>query len=217
VSEKIYKWQFNNNLMKKFDFSGLKIHVPDTVYEPSEDSFLLANAASHLSAGSKVLEVGCGSGIASLTAAKSGCSVIGVDISKDAVGCATSNAKLNKLKNTLFFVSDLFENLDKKQKFDAILFNPPYLPTQYKDKLNGPLNHAFDGGKDGRKVLDVFLDKFSPYLKKGGCLLLLQSDLNGPIKTKRKLRKLGYEVEVVEKESFFFETVYVYRAIKFSL
>ena len=200
--------------MKKFDFGTLIIQVPDTVYEPSEDSFLLAKAASMLKPGSSVLEIGCGSGIASLSAAKNGCIVTGVDISKDAADCASNNAKLNNLDNAQFFVSNLFEKIDKKQKFDAILFNPPYLPTEHQDKLNGPLNHAFDGGKDGRIVLDVFLDQFSPYLKKGGCLLLLQSDLNGPIKTKRKLKALDFEVEVPLKESFFFETVYIYRAIK---
>lgn len=174
---------------------------------------MLAEAVGMCAKGKSVIEIGCGRGMASLNAAKNGAiEVFGVDISPEAVACANKNAKLNKLSNARFVVSDLFGNILKNKKFDVILFNPPYLPTGQIDKLNGPLNHAFDGGKDGRKVLDVFLPQFDKYLKGGGCLLLVQSDLNGPIKTKRKLKKLGYEVEVVLKESFFFESVYIYLA-----
>ncbi|MBI5224117.1 methyltransferase [Candidatus Micrarchaeota archaeon] len=198
----------------KTTFRELTLEIPDTVYEPAEDSFMLAEAAGNLKKNGSVLEIGCGSGIAGLCAARyANCEVLAIDISSDAVRCASNNAKLNKLKNMNFEQSDLFSNVPKK-KFDAILFNPPYLPTEYKDKLNGPLNHAFDGGKDGRLVLDVFLDKFDPYLKKGGCLLLVQSDLNGPTKTKRKLKALGYTVEVALRQAFFFEVVYIYKATK---
>jgi release factor glutamine methyltransferase len=197
----------------KINYKELVLEIPRSVYEPSEDSFMLAEAVGMCAKGKSVLEIGCGSGMASLNAAKNGAiEVFGVDISPEAVACANKNAKLNKLSNARFVVSDLFGNILKNKKFDVILFNPPYLPTGQIDKLNGPLNHAFDGGKDGRKVLDVFLPQFDKYLKGGGCLLLVQSDLNGPIKTKRKLKKLGYEVEVVLKESFFFESVYIYLA-----
>lgn len=194
------------------EFEGLKLKIPKTVYEPSEDSFMLAKGALEVKQGSKVLEVGCGSGIASICALKAKAEVLGVDISLDAVECAKENAAKNNFKGK-FIQSNLFEKVPKG-KFDVIMFNPPYLPTELKDKLNGPLNHAFDGGKDGRKVLDVFLDQFDNYLKKGGYLLLVQSDLNGPIKTRRKLKKMNYEVEVLFKESFFFETVFIYKAIK---
>ncbi len=196
----------------EIEFEKLKLKIPKTVYEPSEDSFMLAKAALQIKKGSKVLEIGCGSGIASICALKNGSTVVGVDISPDAVKCARENAKRNNLEGS-FRESNLFESVPK-EKFDVIIFNPPYLPTELKDKLNGPLNHAFDGGKDGRKVLEVFLDQFDNFLKKGGYLLLVQSDLNGPVKTKKKLVKMNYEVEILLKESFFFETVFIYKAIK---
>lgn len=196
----------------EIEFEKLKLKIPKTVYEPSEDSFMLAKAALQIKKGSKVLEIGCGSGIASICALKNGSTVVGVDISPNAVKCARENAKRNNLEGS-FRESNLFESVPK-EKFDVIIFNPPYLPTELKDKLNGPLNHAFDGGKDGRKVLEVFLDQFDNFLKKGGYLLLVQSDLNGPVKTKKKLVKMNYEVEILLKESFFFETVFIYKAIK---
>ncbi len=50
---------------------------------------------------------------------------------------------------------NLFEPV-KDRKFDVILFNTPYLPTENDEVLDDNLNYAFDGGLDGRKVIDFF-------------------------------------------------------------
>jgi len=203
------------------EYAGLKLSIPDDVYPPAEDSFMLADAAK--SVHGKVLEIGCGSGIASLACAKANpkTRVLGVDINSEAVKCARENAKRNGIANAEFIVSDFFSNVPKPANdalgFDAILFNPPYLPTEYNEKLEGPLNEAFDGGNDGRKMLDPFLDRFDPYLKPGGTLLLVQSSLNGPKKTKTKLERLGYKVGIASRQDFFFESVFIYQAVKPSM
>jgi len=177
---------------------------------------MLAKAAG--TARGRVLEIGCGSGIASLACAKSdpGNRVLGIDISEAAARCASENAERNKIKNARFLVNDFFKGLDTDdtEEFDAILFNPPYLPTEYNERLEGSLNEAFDGGKDGRKILDPFLDRFDRYLKPGGSLFLVQSSLNGPKKTERKLARMGYTQKIVEKEDFFFESVFIIKATK---
>jgi release factor glutamine methyltransferase len=163
-----------------------------------------------------VLEIGCGSGIVSLTCANrnSNASVLGVDINPDAVACSTENAKLNNIKNVRFIESDLFSNIQKNKKFDIILFNPPYLPTSDGEHLKGNLDHAFDGGVDGRKVLDRFLGQFDSFLAPHGVLLIVQSSLNNPEKTKTKLKSLGYATTVVAEEKFFFEKLFVIKAIR---
>jgi len=204
--------------LNDFTYDGLLFRIPDTVYEPAEDSFMLADAALTLKG--KILEIGCGSGIVSLSNAKQNPTnrVLGVDINLDAVNCAKENAKLNKIKNCEFIESDLFSNIDKntntKTKFDAILFNPPYLPTDKSERINGNLNHAFDGGTDGRKVLDRFLDGFDDWLNPNGGLLLLQSTLNDPEKTKSILEEKGYLVEVLAQKSFFFEKLLLFKTKK---
>jgi release factor glutamine methyltransferase len=200
-----------------FDFEGVSLSIPDDVYQPSEDSFMLAKAARE--AKGKVLEVGCGSGIASLACAKTNpkSQVLGIDISPAAVKCANGNAKKNKITNARFEVADFFKDFLKNvpdKQFDSILFNPPYLPTEYNEKVEGPLNFAFDGGKDGRKILDPFLARFDRFLKPGGSLFLVQSTLNNPKKTEKKLNVLGYSSETVEKEDFFFESVFIIKATK---
>ncbi|HSB46853.1 MAG TPA: HemK2/MTQ2 family protein methyltransferase [Candidatus Bilamarchaeum sp.] len=194
-------------------FGRLVISVSPDVYPPAEDSFMLARGAESLRG--EILEIGCGSGIASLSAALAGPGnkVLGLDINPEAVECARANAKANKITNALFMESDLFSAVPKR-KFDAILFNPPYLPTGETERVAGPVNAAFDGGKDGRKVVGKFLLEFDRFLRPGGTLLLVQSSLNDLEKTKKALAKLGYGTEIAAEEKFFFERLYLLRASK---
>ena len=196
----------------EFAYKGLRLLVSDDVYQPAEDSILLADAASRLQG--SVLEMGCGCGIASLACAKNGKSqVLGADINPHAVHCAAENAARNGVKNATFMQSDLFSDIEKSQ-FDALLFNPPYLSTSEAERLKGPLNHAFDGGASGRAVLDRFLREFDTYLKPSGVLLLVQSSLNDPQKTQQKLKAMGYVLDVTERQNFFFESIYLLKARK---
>jgi len=196
----------------EFFYDGLRLVVPNSVYRPAEDSFMLAEAAKSLKG--NILEIGCGSGMVSLICAKNEANeVVGVDITQDAVRCATENAARNKISNVHFLRSNLFLKVPKDE-FDAIVFNPPYLPTEGGERLPGALNHAFDGGKDGRQVLDRFLNQFDPYLKPEGTLLLVQSSLNDTHRTLTNLEGMAYTTLIVAKESFFFETVYLIKALK---
>ncbi len=193
-------------------FRGLRLEVPGSVYPPAEDSFLLSEGAERLRG--RVLEIGCGSGIASICCARAHPSnkVLGVDINRDAVLCAGRNAKGNGIRNASFRRSDLFSSV--RGTFDAIMFNPPYLPTGGDEEMSGPLNAAFDGGPDGRSVLDRFLGGFDRHLRPGGVLLLIQSSLNDKAKTLRTLRSLGYRCRAVREERFFFERIFLLRAAK---
>lgn len=186
--------------------------VPDSVYQPAEDSMMFADAASGLHG--SVLEIGCGCGIASLSCAKNGKSqVLGTDINPDAVRCSKENAARNGIRNATFVQSDLFSNVERA-RFDAILFNPPYLPTTKEERVKGTLNHAFDGGRNGRKVLDRFLGELDGYLKPSGVLLMVQGTLNNPQETLSKLKAMGYEAGLAERRDFFFESIYLLKALK---
>lgn len=191
-----------------------EIEVFPSVYEPAEDSFLLARHAIKLKG--RILEIGCGSGIVALSNAKQNPKneVVGVDINSDAVNCASKNAKLNNIKNVKFMKSNLFSELSESMKFNVILFNPPYLPTTPQEKVIGKLNAAFDGGRDGRKVFDKFLSQFDKYLGSNGIVLLIQSSLNNLKKTEQILEKKGFKIEILESESFFFERLYLLKIVK---
>lgn len=164
---------------------GLQIKTSGTIYEPAEDTFLLILALQKMDLKNKtILEIGTGSGIIALFAARFAKSVLAVDINPEAINCAKENAKLNRINNIEFAQSDLFSNIKEilrnkesskasnvsERKFDLIAFNPPYLPDE-------PLTSdiALDGGKDGRKVIERFLKAAPKFLNPRGKIILLES------------------------------------------
>ena len=104
--------------------TSIKIKVNCGVYPPSEDSYLLIEC---IDVGKeKVLEIGTGTGIIALHAAKNGAVVTTVDKNQKAVKNARGNAEKNGI-NIDIKQSDLFSSVDGM--FDVIIFNPPYLPS----------------------------------------------------------------------------------------
>ncbi len=196
----------------EIDFEGIKLQIPDTVYNPSEDSFLLAKYSRALHG--RILDIGCGSGIQALLNGR--CNpenhVLGVDLNEDAVATARKNAVLNNISNVEFRVSNLFSNVSGQ--FDGIIFNPPYLPTPETQKVLTKLNLAFDGGISGRSTTDQFLDSFDSHLNSNGTVLLLQSTLSNPDRTVEILFEKNYIAEIIDEEGFFFEKLYVLKAQK---
>ncbi|MFA5050440.1 MAG: HemK2/MTQ2 family protein methyltransferase [Candidatus Micrarchaeia archaeon] len=198
--------------MQKIEFDSLIFEIFPEVYLPAEDSFFLANYSKNLKG--RILEIGCGCGIASIICAKNNPEniVYGIDISQKAVENSNHNAKLNDVKNVHFINSDLFRNVFGK--FDSIMFNPPYLPTSDEEKINSVENYAYDGGKNGRKTIDLFLDNFERHLNENGKILLIQSSLNDLDKTISVLKGKNFSVEILDEESFFFEKLSILRAEK---
>lgn len=76
--------------------------------------------------GKSVLELGAGSGLLSIYAAKQGAKVVATDISKTAVQALRENAGKNEVEITIL-QSDLFDHIPT-QPFDLVLINPPYYP-----------------------------------------------------------------------------------------
>ncbi|MFA5412209.1 MAG: HemK2/MTQ2 family protein methyltransferase [Candidatus Micrarchaeia archaeon] len=189
---------------------GLSLTIPKDVYEPAEDSEMLAFHSHNLKG--KILEIGTGSGLASILNAKTNPSneVLATDINPAAIECAKKNAEANGAKNIHFLQSNLFEKVEGK--FDSILFNPPYLPTSKDERVPGNLNYAFDGGEDGRKTLDIFLEEFDKFLAPKGVLLLVQSSLNSTEKTLATLQGKGFATRILEERPFFFEIIYLIEA-----
>ncbi len=214
--------------MKEISFGTLRLRIAPAVYEPAEDSFLLATYASSLASkaqrgisprsapGLRILEIGCGCGIASLCAALANPKneVTGADISPAAVKCARENARLNDISNANFFVSDMFAGVSGK--FDAVLFNPPYLPTTRREKLAlEDENAAYDGGKSGLKTFYRFSHEVANHVFLGGKVAVIATSLNGGIKkTLAELESRVGPAQILASESFFFEKIALIEAVK---
>lgn len=171
------------------------------VYEPEEDSYLLESFVEKLARG-KVLDMGTGSGIQAVVAAKRNevASVLAVDIDKEAVSLFP-----NAGKKVSCILSDLFSHV--KGKFDTIIFNPPYLPAE-----NGDEDLALDGGEKGHELIGRFLNEAKSHLSKDGFILLLFSNRTGKEKVDSLVKRENYSSEMLVKKSLpFFEELYIYR------
>jgi len=184
-------------------FKNLRVECAGKVYEPAEDSTLLAKTII-INNKETLLDVGTGSGFIALSAAGRAARVLGVDVDSEAVDCARGNALNNDIDNAEFCVSDLFENVEGK--FDVITFNPPYLPSgEVEDK-------AVDGGENGIELVERFLMQVSDYLNPGGRVYLLVSSLNILEKVGKLFDENGFNRDIVAEEKLFFETLYIIQA-----
>ena len=171
------------------------------VYEPAEDSFLLARSVR---CGNRCLEIGCGTGIISIYCAMSGSMVEAVDINPLAVKCASENAKRNGVHITVK-QGDLFSNI--AGRYDTIVFNPPYLPVT--DQLDG--SEQWNGGADGFLVTRRFLSELPRFLTDSGKAFMILSDLTDTGKLMNEFNNLMF-IEI-GKETFDFESIYCYEIL----
>ncbi|MGD0423629.1 MAG: HemK2/MTQ2 family protein methyltransferase [Candidatus Bathyarchaeia archaeon] len=169
------------------------------VYAPSDDTFLMIDALSTMPLrGKEVLDLGTGSGMLGLFCAKMGARVTVADIEDSVLEKVRAAARrLNLVIEAVR--SSIFSSVTAR--FDVVLFNPPYLPSDEIKDL------AVDGGNEGRHLVDRFLEELSPHLKEDGCALLLVSSLNDPRAIIDSHRELSFSIAA--SRSLFFEELQV--------
>ena len=195
--------------MVEIKYKGACVKLADEVYDPAEDSYLLADAAiSYARIGMRVLEIGTGTGfVSSVLLANVNVELIATDINPHAALCAHSNG-IDVIR------TDMFDGLNVESCFDMIIFNPPYLPTSDDEKVPGWLNYAFDGGRDGRMSVELFLDQVCGYLAPDGVILLLVSSLTGIEDVSSRIGAKGFDVEIAGREKCSFEELVVLKGIR---
>ncbi|MEA2130677.1 MAG: release factor glutamine methyltransferase [Solirubrobacteraceae bacterium] len=152
--------------------------------------------------GADVLELGTGSGAIAIAAARGGAaSVTAVDVSRRALLCAWLNARLNGARVEARH-GDLFAPV-RDRRFDFVVSNPPYLPSpdpQAGRRLprRGPAR-AWEGGSDGRSILERICAQVGYHLRPGGTLLLIQSSVTGLTRTLDVLESAGLHADVVAR------------------
>lgn len=190
---------------KKVYYQGLDFVVFEGVYEPAEDSYLIADNLM-VRDYEEVLDMGTGCGILAILAARKAGRVVAIDIDEVAVKCAKENVKRHGLEAKVEVrLGDLFNPLHPWERFDLIIFNPPYLPV--KDGIK-----AWSGGVNGRAVIDRFLSEVKRVLKPRGRILLLQSSLSDIEKTFTMLKDLEFNFKVIASKSLFFERLVLIEA-----
>ena len=179
--------------------------VDGHVYQPAEDSALLARAAiDDMTSPECVLEVGTGSGwVAEQVAGETDAHVVGSDLNPHACRQARD-------RGVAAVRADLVAPF-AAESFDAVLFNPPYLPTEPDNEWDDWMEHALSGGADGRRLIAPFLDDVGRVLTAGGAVYLLVSSLTGYEIVVDLAEDAGFETEEVAQESYPFEVLSVLR------
>ena len=196
---------------KKIFFKDDTFIINENVYEPAEDTFLIAEKMK-IKKNDIVLDMGTGCGILAIIAAKIAAKIIAVDINPYAIESAKKNAEMNSIIGEIDFrKGDLFKPIKENERFNLILFNSPYLPSE-PDKKNCWINKAWSGGKDGRQIIDQFIKDAPDYLLPKGRILLVQSSLSNIQKTLETLKNLDFRTKVVAHIKVPFEKIVLIEA-----
>jgi len=150
----------------------------------------------------KILDMGSGSGIQAKTCRELGFNnVLAADINPEAI------KELKKQKINVIH-SDLFSKIDNKEKFNLIIFNPPYLPEDNDEPVDSKT--ATTAGKHGYELIIKFLKQAKTHLEKDGVILLLFSSLSKPNIIKEQAKQMNYKMKLLKRQKLFFEELFVY-------
>ncbi|MFI0238645.1 HemK2/MTQ2 family protein methyltransferase [Streptomyces sp. NPDC016845] len=176
-----------------------RLLAPRGVYAPQYDTDLLLRALheERVDAWTDVLDLGTGTGALAVAAARLGARVTAVDRSWRAVWTARLNARLNRAPVTVRH-GDLASAFPPAS-FDLILSNPPYVPSPSAALPSRGPARAWDGGLDGRSVVDGVCDAAPRALRPGGTLLMVHSQLCDADASLMRLAGHGMSAAVIDK------------------
>ena len=135
------------------------LRISNTTFKPSTISTLLAKEMQ-VKEGDVAIDIGCGSGILSIIAAKLGAShVYAVDKSPDVVEIGRQNAEANGVGDKItFFSGDLFDPIDEGVMADVIIGDVSGIPDTLADD-SGWFPIKGGGGARGSELPIRMLDE----------------------------------------------------------
>ncbi len=141
-------------------------------FRPSTISMLLAEAMV-IEDDAKVIDVGCGSGVLSIVAAKLGAKLVyGADAAEGTVEVATANAEAQGVGDRVkFFQSDMFDAIPDDGMADVVIGDVSGIPDEFAT-VSGWFPSGLAGGPTGAELPMRMLEEAKRLLRKGGKLFL---------------------------------------------
>lgn len=144
--------------------------------------------------GADVLDMGTGSGVCAIAAARYARRVVAVDINPAAVRCARINVLMNALEDKIeVWQGDLFTPV-RSRRFDIVLFNPPFI-------RGIPRNDA-DRAWRSIDVAERFAAGLTEHLTPTGFALVLLSTYGDASEFVWQFRRWHFDMAIVAERSF---------------
>ena len=190
--------------------AGFRLTVRPTVFHPRYflTSKFFANFLAGLDLnGKRVADVGTGSGILALAAARAGAAnVIAIDINPNAAETAAENARANGLGTRVTAVaSDLLSALTPLPIFDIILSSPPSFAGEPRDMAD----QAWHAGPDYRDIASLFNEARDRLAPRGYLYVLLSTDSDLEL-LGNLIRQAGFQTRIVANRSIIIESLLIF-------
>lgn len=192
---------------RTYQYKDIVLEIPSQVFHPGffhSTHLLLKFISAKSLSGRSVLELGAGSGLLSVFAAKKGAKVVASDINPVAINYLKKNTERNGVHPDIIH-SDLFQNIPL-QSFDLILINPPY----YKKHPSSHLDHAWYCGENGEYFQHLF-QSLRTYIHKGSEVLMVLCDGCDMEMIRSFALQDHFEMKLVQEKKSLIETTYIFR------
>lgn len=193
-----------------------------TVYDPSEDSYLLIDALEqdlnilYEMKPAICLEIGSGSGIVITALAMAlkqyyNAHFVAIDINPDACRATKRTSLINSVDVDVLHMN-LLDCIQVKNTYDVILFNPPYVVTEYEEVLeNRLIFKTWAGGKNGRQVMEQIFTLIPKILSDRGLFYLVVIKENDPEYILSVFQTLGMFGRIIREKKVRGEYLYILR------
>ena len=174
-----------------FEYLGLSLVVPPEVMPITPMSHLLGEAVmAEVRPGERVLDMGTGSGVNGILAARNGAAVVAVDINPVALDAARANAVRNGVDDRITVQhSDVFSTVEGR--FDVMVFDPPFRWFRPRDLLETAMTD------EGYRAMTTFFRQVRQHLTSGARMLIFFGTTGD----------IGYLRGLIEQEHFTAEVV----------
>lgn len=182
------------------NFLGYKMIINKNVF-PIDSSFSFSSkiASKRIPKNAKkVLDVGTGTGVQAIIAAKRGAKkVLAIDIDNNCLKNAKENVSFHKLEKIIEVrKSDLFKNVKKDEKFNLIISNLPFSDVNYKSEVG---HFLFDANF---KLHERLLKNAKKHLTKNGEMFIPSGDMANEKRLIQLIKKYDYGILTIEEKTF---------------
>ena len=206
--QSMLRWKARRQNQARLEYvCGYPMVILPQVFDPrllrSGELFAAHHDQTTIPAGCRVLDVGTGSGIGAITAARWAREVVAVDINPVAVRCAGANALLNSVEDRVIVrEGDLFEPVNG-ERFDRILFNPPY--------FRGTPRNLLDLAWRSEDVVERFARQLSQHLTENGMALVILSSDGEEARFIKQFREVDLDVQPIARRDLGNEVFTIYQ------